>query len=154
MNDVGLDKLFSHKQIENVIQKIFPKLKVRVRNCFSEGQDEDVIVVLTVSSGEFPLNLGFAMDILNDDGLFHLICYKLSIELSCRVWCDGTIYGDDDSPYWSAVYDSGKIYLADDVECEFEEGIINPGELKIVGLVPKEKLPDSILKEIKSVTNA
>ena len=85
----------------------------------------DISVRMTENHSEFPV--GLDLDVLLDESgdmqawLLGLAC-RLSIELSCRTICDGTGFGDDESPYWSVVWEHGVPYLADDSSAEGEGG--------------------------------
>lgn len=91
---------------------------------------------------EFPL--GLDVDVLLDEGgnMQHWLlglARALSIDLSCRTICDGTGFGDDESPYWSVVWDQGVPYLADDLNSIFVDG--EGGPIRIV-----RRLQDTDLK--------
>ena len=36
----------------------------------------------------------------------------------CRTMCDGSAHGDDESPYWTIIWDKGRSYLASDRDTE------------------------------------
>lgn len=93
----------------------------------------DITVRMTENHSEFPI--GLDVDVLLDEGgnMQHWLlglARSLSIELSCRTICDGTGFGDDESPCWSLVWERGVPYLADDLNSALADG--EGGAVRIV----------------------
>lgn len=55
---------------------------------------------------------------------------RFADEFKCSTICDGSGHGDDESPYWSMIWDHGVVYLADDAGTLFGDG--EGGPVRIV----------------------
>ena len=51
-----------------------------------------------------------------------VLARRFAAALACRAICDGSGWGDDDSPYWSIIWDGGRAHLADDSNSDFADG--------------------------------
>ncbi len=122
---VGLSKDVSDNQLETIAQSYFEPESVAVSREFPEDDWPDVFAHLDKNDSEFPLLLNFYR-LSGDEEQQHRTCIRfaryLSEEIGCRTICDGSGFGDDDSPYWSIIWDNGVSFLADDGGTTFGDG--------------------------------
>ncbi len=86
-----------------------------------------IVFALDHNPREFPLVVTFYDSPGQTDGATATaamieVARRFAETYHCRAICDGTGYGDDDSPCWSIVWDSGRSYLADDCGTIFGDG--------------------------------
>jgi hypothetical protein len=114
-------------EIHAVVEAWFPKLNVLHWDWSSKAQVDQAINMVKANilfrlehnQSEFPTLIHFdAFPGLQDEA--HLmptmieLGRKFAETFGCRTICDGSGYGDDQSPYWAIVWDSGKSFLTDD----------------------------------------
>ena len=51
-----------------------------------------------------------------------VLAQRFAEAFGCRAICDGSGWGDDESPYWSIIWDGGRAHLADDSNSDFADG--------------------------------
>ena len=59
-----------------------------------------------------------------------VLARRLADAFGCRAVCDGSGWGDDESPYWSIIWDGGRAFLADDSNSDFADS--EGGPIQIV----------------------
>ena len=131
---VGM-KQIREDEILSTLKKTHPTLNVFCANDhFGIYNSADILFDVSYYQGcEFPVFVNFikypgkeGTEI--DAGL--ALASRLGQELTSRTICDGSGLGDDDSPYWSVVWECGNFYLADDCGDTQFDGGMNP--VKIV----------------------
>ena len=137
--DIALSREVPLDELRDRLTALFPGVVVDVRA--SDSLDSwnkcDVLVIVMPTESEFPCGLSIGVELTDEsatEGWLRELARRLSIELRCRVICDGSGFGDDESPFWSIVWDSGAAYLADDCGTDPAEG--EPGPVQIVRLLP------------------
>ena len=137
--DIALSREVPLDELRDRLTALLPGVVVDVRA--SDSLDLwntcDVLVIVMPTEFEFPCGLTIGVELTDEsatEGWLRELARRLSIELRCCVICDGTGFGDDESPFWSIVWDSGAAYLADDCGTDPAEG--EPGPVQIVRLLP------------------
>lgn len=128
MVDIGLSVQVSVSTLQRVLSCRLPTSAV----CVCPDDDEaflrasgDVLVRVVESGSEFPIGLDISVSLAGDSAFFvwaRGLARVLSIDLSCKAICDGTGLGDDQSPYWSVIWDRGEAYLGDDAGTAYADG--------------------------------
>jgi hypothetical protein len=133
-------------EIRTVLENWFPELvvtdwdtssvergKESLKNPLTETAD--ILFQVFYNKSEFPT--GIHLDRFpgpQDEAVIMPTMIELarlfSTAFTCRTICDGSGYGDDESPYWDIIWDKGKSYLADDCDTKF--GDLTGGVIKIV----------------------
>lgn len=128
--DIGLSRQITVSELESVLRARLPASTVRVYAAVEDLSEaaSDITVVMVENPSEFPVGLDIGVALGEGRNMQHwllgLACV-LSIGLACRTICDGTGFGDDESPYWSVIWEWGVPYLADDMNsmlCDGEGG--------------------------------
>ncbi len=138
MIDLGFSKKISFEEGEALLKSFLPSVFVfdvyessNLENPCSIGisltQHEDL-------QCDFPSLLTIYGSSKCEQELHQKIIISLashaSLFFNCRVICDGTGFGDDNSPYWSLIFDNSKVFLADDSHTIYADG--SGGLVKIV----------------------
>jgi hypothetical protein len=133
--DIALSKVISPERLGAYLARLLPGAAVDVRTSDSSESWRDCDVAMTIvdNPSEFPCGLCVGVNLTDasrvEDWLREL-ARLLSIEFECRVVCDGSPFGDDQSPYWVIVWDAGEPYLGDDVHSLLGDG--EGGSVRIV----------------------
>lgn len=143
--DIALSKDVSVCGIRACLTVLLPGVALDVRTLDSPEQwrSSDVDATLMPNDSEFPCGLGIGVRITDGSRTgewLRELARQLSIHFSCRVVCDGTGFGDDDSPYWAIVWDCGAAFLANDCGTTYADG--EGGPVKLVRPLPGMANPD------------
>lgn len=123
---IGFSIVISAKDLENTLRNFLAPKSVAITAELPEGEWPDILGVIQSNDSEFPVLIDF-YKLEADEEKAQTLCLKmakfLSVEMGCRTICDGSGYGDDESPYWSIIWDGGRSYLADDCETTFGDNV-------------------------------
>ncbi|MDQ8205711.1 hypothetical protein [Pelagicoccus sp. SDUM812003] len=142
--DAAIDKPYPIGDLEIALRAAFAESDLKVRSCFSEAKEEKMTVVYNQRSNGWS-DLDFQMEILEKRKEFVSGIQKLSRDLGCRVVTADEMFKDDESPYWSVLFDSGVPSLADDLECD-SDGDWDHEKLKIVREISNEEFQNRLSK--------
>jgi hypothetical protein len=124
--DIALSRRLEPATLQACLSGLLPGLVVDVADAWAAPRPAcDVVVVMCDNPSEFPCGLLVGVGLVDASGAaawLRELARRLSIELGCRAVCDGAGLGDDASPYWSVVWDSGVAYLADDLATLLADG--------------------------------
>lgn len=145
--DLALSKAVSSAELERVLRELLQVADVRVLS-LDEGAEParpQVAVYLTENTSEFPCGLDVGVVLAAGRSTQHWLiglAGALSRHLGCRAICDGSGFGDDESPYWSIVWDRGVPFLADDAGSTLGDG--EGGPVRIVRRLAAELFVDKL----------
>ena len=108
--------------VEDALRSIFDSKTIAVSTEFPADKWPEIFAIIEFNDSEFPVLVDFyklEVDEVNLQSLNIKVAKMLSEKIDCKTICDGSGYGDDDSPYWSIVWDKGVSYLADDCGTSF-----------------------------------
>ena len=137
--DIALSKHVTPEDLQAGLSALLPG---RVVHIFQDMADApwpafDVAVSIHDNPSEYPCGLSVLVALIDEAGSaawLRELARQLSIKFACRVICDGSEFGDDNSPFWSIVWDAGDAYLADDCNTIFADG--EGGPVKIMRRLP------------------
>lgn len=137
--DIALSLDVSIDDLRAYLTALLPGVALDVRTLDSPDawRKCDVAVTIVPNDSEFAVGLDVGVAMTDESRIeewLRELARQLSIEFSCRVVCDGTGLGDDNSPYWSIVWDSGAAYLADDCRTTLADG--EGGPVRLVRPLP------------------
>ena len=122
---VGISIKAEVNRLNRLTRKYFYPENVLVSEEFPDTEWPEIFIKLDENDSEFPLLLNlykFEADEDKRQNVSIALAKYLSESMNCKTICDGTGFGDDDSPYWSIVWDNGVAYLADDCGSTFGDG--------------------------------
>ena len=135
---IGLSRKVEARRIEEELASLYPGRSVAVLDdlCdLSDNKNEwpDVVATLDYNGSEFPQVVHFTWWPKDSDEPNDFFLAKdWGVKFSCLTIIDGSGYGDDDSPFWSVVYDDNVYYLADDCGSAFGDDEEGNGPVKIL----------------------
>lgn len=128
--DIGIAKKLTALELSGILTLLFQGAVVAVVDHYEEiGVDADVLVVRSESNSEFPTGIALHANVAPEDdyGRWLIeVARQLSAILGVRTICDGSLYGDDESPYWSLLWESGQAMLADDCDTAYSGDGLKP----------------------------
>jgi hypothetical protein len=143
---VALSVNRSSEDILAALKNWFSHLEIGV---FNKLVEEDlpwpsIVIDVVRNESEFPVVIQFyqfpgPQDEQQIMPVMTELAGRFSDAFQCRTICDGSGYGDDDSPYWSVIWDHGVAYLADDGETLFGDG--EGGPVRIVRKLDLDREP-------------
>lgn len=116
--EVSLSELYELPVIEEALKVLFPQIPELV---FSVDENPEC---------EFPCKIEFWKFPAKDAKIRVEVARLLAEHFNCRSVTDGSGFGDDDSPYWSVVWEGDRAYLADDSNSSYADG--EGGDVRIV----------------------
>ena len=126
--DIALSKIISIKELTTSMCSFFATESVFIGDIADIIENPTNVFISTVSNeSEFPFGLiiyKYPTHISSEkfQSMTILLSYFLANHFNCQTICDGSGFGDDDSPYWSIIWDDGIAYLADDSDSLFGDG--------------------------------
>jgi hypothetical protein len=125
---VGIGRVCDATEVRVALADYWPGAVVAVLACVEElltRPSGDITVILHRNPSEFPVLLDVMPDPPDEPSVYRgqlRLAEFLSARLGCRTICDGSAHGDEPSPYWAIIWDSGEAYLADDANTVFVDG--------------------------------
>lgn len=126
---VGLSGVVTEHAVGELLARWFPAVEIMTQD---EAMASDrapwppiVFSVEDTDVSDFPSYIGFdcfpgpESDSVEAGAV---LARRLSEAFGCRAICDGSGWGDDESPYWSIIWDTGRAHLADDSNSDFADG--------------------------------
>jgi hypothetical protein len=136
----------SAREIREALEKWFPDLVVTDWDLSSPKRAKDALknpiidtadILFRVEKNESEFPTGIHFDKFpgpQDEEVIQptmiVLARRFGNLFDCRTICDGSDHGDDDSPYWTIIWEKGKSFLADDCDTEF--GDQSGGDVRIV----------------------
>ena len=143
---VGLSLPKSPADILKALKTCFSPLEIGFFNTLVEEELPwpPIVIDVVPNESEFPVVVEFyqfpgAQDEQQMMPVMIELAGRFSDAFQCRTICDGSGYGDDDSPYWSIIWDHGVAYLADDGGSLFGDG--EGGPVRIVRELDLDREP-------------
>ena len=134
MTDIAIGKMLTPDEIREAMSAVFAGLVVVVAEAWETVEVSfDIGVRLQPNESEFPCGLEVAAPMRPGRDLeawLRGLAKVLGEHFGVPAICDGTSFGDTDSPYWSLVWKDGAAFLADDLDTTFADG--EGGPVKIV----------------------
>lgn len=125
---VALSSKVTEEQVAAFLAECFPDVDSMAEEAAMQHSEEWPPVVFSldeIAAPDFPCYLSFAcFPGPEQDGVAvgAALAQRLSDALACRTLCDGSGWGDDESPYWSILWEDARPYLADDAGTDFADG--------------------------------
>lgn len=126
---VGLSDVVTEQKVREILTRWFPAVEIMTRDAAMESDRSPwppiVFSVEDTGVGDFPSYVSFdcfpgpETDSLEAGAV---LARRLAEAFACRAICDGSGWGDDESPYWSIIWDKGRAHLADDSNTDFADG--------------------------------
>jgi len=114
--DAAIDRLISPSELEVALRKAFDCSELKVRACFSEYQNERICVVSEQRLDGFT-SLSFQRFVIEDEECYLFAIFSLSKSLDAMIVTVSETYAKE-SPYSDLVFKEGKVFLADDINCD------------------------------------
>jgi hypothetical protein len=131
---VALSVMKSAREIRILMENWFPKLVTEDWHLEqADGnvdssllQHPDILFRVEYNSSEFPTAIHFdAFPGPQDEAVIMRVMIELARRFAnafgCRTICDGSGYGDSQSPYWDIIWEGGRSFLADDCDTLFAD---------------------------------
>jgi hypothetical protein len=154
---VGLSISVSETKIKQLLERWFPALEIlTLDEALRSDRSPWPPIVFSVENrknvDDFPIYIGFdCFPGPNDQAVAVgiVLAKRLATAFACRALCDGSGLGDDETPYWSIVWEQGRSFLADDSGTQFADGTGGP-----VRVARELQLPGFDLDEQGALTHS
>jgi hypothetical protein len=134
--DIALSKKIPINQLTQTLCSFFNNQSVYIGDILGIVENtSEVFNSIEINKSEFPFGLSIQkypkqINTENFQQMTVLLSYYLSKCFNCLSICDGTGYGDHNSPYLSIIWDTEIAFLADDSDTLFADG--EGGKVKII----------------------
>jgi len=135
---IGISRNIKPEEIESELKGLYPGYSVGVLDDLAALSNDkeswpEIVATLDNNKSEFPLVIHFLWWPKSEPepDVFNLAKIWGS-SYCCKTIVDGSDYGDDKSPFWSVIFDSGKYYLADDCNSVFGDDETGNGPVRVV----------------------
>lgn len=120
---VGISMNIDFILLQTILSQYFTNKSVLISENLPNNDWPEILCTVSSNESEFPILLSFwtIEDSEAYEQCMRIACF-LSKKLNCRTICDGTKHGDDNSPYWSIIWDNGISYLANDSNSKLFDG--------------------------------
>ena len=126
---VGLSGTVSEDDIRTLLSEWFPKTELMTRDeAVASDRTPWPPIVFSVEEtdvADFPFYVSFDCFPGPDDDAVEtgaVLAKRLAESCACRAICDGSGWGDNESPYWSIIWQDGHAHMADDSNSDFADG--------------------------------
>ena len=143
---VAIERILSNDEIKEALSEKFNNINIFVGTLeeycdINIGDDKTIFIETKVNQSDFPFVMDFNLcpDLGIENGYNFFLAEYFSHYFKCKTMIDiDEKYAPTSAPYWSLIFEQGKVFLGDDCGSDFydQEG----GRIKIIREIKFDKI--------------